>query len=123
VGRAASAIRGKLRSGGILLASIRDYDRLLVERPAVQGPAFYQQDGRRRIVFQLWDWMDDRRYRFHLYITRETDSGWETHHGVSEYRALRREELALTLESAGFRDVRWLEPPQTGFYQPIVLAS
>lgn len=63
--RAASEIRAKLRAGGTFLASIRDYDRLIVERPAIQGPAFYSDEGRRRIVFQLWDWIDERRYLFH----------------------------------------------------------
>ena len=38
----------------------------------MQGPAFYLDDGKRRIVFQVWDGEDERRYTFHLYITRET---------------------------------------------------
>src|SRR5262249_43721626 len=100
--QAAVELRAKLRDGGTLMASIRDYDKLLQERPVVQGPGFLDDNGRRRIVFQLWDWKDERRYTFHLYITRETDAGWETHHGASEYRALRRDELAKILEAADF---------------------
>ena len=121
--QAAAQIRTKLRAGGTLLASIRDYDRLMTERPQVQGPAFYADSGRRRIVFQLWDWMDERRYTFHVYITRETDAGWKTDHAASEYRALRREELTRILEAAGFVGVHWVFPEETGFYQPIVLAT
>ncbi len=120
--QAAAQIRAKLRDGGALVASIRDYDRLIVERPVVHGPAFHSDGDRRRIVFQLWDWIDERRYRFHLYITRETLEGWTTYHGAAEYRALLRDELTRILEITGFAEVRWLFPVETGFYQPIVLA-
>jgi hypothetical protein len=41
---------------------------------------------------------------------------------VSRFRALRREELGAALLDAGLVDVRWLMPPQSGFYQPLVLA-
>ena len=119
--KAAAEVRPKLRTGGIFVAGIRDYDRLMEERPVVQGPAFYSDGGRRRIVFQLWDWMDERRYQFHLYITRDTPAGWQTHHGVSAYRAVRRDELTGILENAGFVKVRWLLPAESGFYQPLVL--
>jgi glycine/sarcosine N-methyltransferase len=120
--RALAAVRSKLRPGGVFLASIRDYDCLVRERPVVHGPAFFSDDGRRRIVFQLWDWMDERRYRFHLYITRELERGWETLHGSSTYRAVLREEVSGMLHSAGFAEVRWLMPADCGYYQPIVVA-
>src|SRR5574340_344140 len=123
LGLAAANVRAKLRNGGVFVASIRDYDRLIEEHPAIQGPGFLSDAGRRRIVFQLWDWMDERLYTFHLYITRETATGWETHHGASIYRAIRREELTQVLERAGFVNVRWLEPAESGFYQPVVLGT
>jgi len=79
--QAAIQFRASLRPGGSFMASIRDYDRLPKERPAVQGPFFYSDEGRRRIVFQVWDWLDDRNYAFHLYITREIANAlWETVH-------------------------------------------
>jgi SAM-dependent methyltransferase len=118
---AAIQVRTKLRAGGVFVASIRDYDRLIEERPVVQGPSFFYDAGRRRIVFQLWDWMDERRYTFHLYITRDTRAGWQTHHGVSTYRAVLRDELTRILDAAGFSKVQWLLPAESGFYQPIVL--
>lgn len=120
--QAAAAIRSRLRPGGIFAASMRDYDQLLAERPVVQGPAFYSDAGRRRIVFQLWDWKDERRYQFHLYITREAAEGWRTHHSVATYRGVRREELTRILEGAGFAEIRWWMPAESGYYQPIVAA-
>ncbi|HET7206515.1 MAG TPA: class I SAM-dependent methyltransferase [Terriglobales bacterium] len=120
--QAAQGAYGKLRPGGSFIGSIRDYDRLIVERPAVQGPSFYSDNLSRRIVFQIWDWLDERRYRFHLYITRSTDSAWQTFHFTSTYRAVLRSELRHILEQAGFTNVRWLSPSDSGFYQPIFIA-
>lgn len=120
--RAAEQIRGRLSTGGSFLASIRDYDSLISQRPAVQGPSFYVDQGKRRIVFQVWDWLDERHYDFHLYITREVANGWDTFHTSARYRALRRDEVTEALTSAHFTQVRWLFPDESGFYQPIVLA-
>ena len=105
------------------MASIRDYDQLLKERPAFQGPSFYSDEGRRRIVFQIWDWLDDRRYAFHLYITRETANSWDTVHASAVYRGVLRDEVAAALSHAGFTNVRWLFPSNSGFYQPTVVAE
>jgi glycine/sarcosine N-methyltransferase len=121
--QAAQQAYGKLRPGGSFIGSIRDYDRLVVERPTTQGPSFYSDDGSRHIVFQIWDWLDERRYRFHLYITRNTQSAWQTFHFTSTYRAVLRSELQRILEEAGFINIRWLSPSDSGFYQLIFIAN
>lgn len=121
--RAAQQVYGKLRPGGSFIGSIRDYDQLLVERPTNQQPNFYSDDGGKRIVFQIYDWIDERRYRFHLYITRNTGSAWHTVHLTSTYRAVLRNELRGILAQAGFSNARWLLPPESGFYQPIFIAQ
>lgn len=121
--QAARQMRARLRPGGTLLASVRDYDQLVRDRPTVQGPAFYSDGDQRRIILQVWDWADDRRYTFHLYITRETPSGWNSIHGASVYRAILREEITSILASSGFANIRWLLPNESGFYQPVVIAT
>jgi glycine/sarcosine N-methyltransferase len=40
LGQAAAAIRSKLRPNGIFIASIRDYDALIVDKPTSQPPPF-----------------------------------------------------------------------------------
>jgi SAM-dependent methyltransferase len=131
LGQAAAAIRSKLRPNGIFIASIRDYDALLIERPTSQPPAFWGKPGNRRIVHQIWDWNDgtnsepgytDPSYRLHLYITIESAQGWKAHHFVSRYGWLLREELSSVLRDAGFNEIRWLMPAESGFFQPLVLA-
>jgi glycine/sarcosine N-methyltransferase len=120
--RAAVSMASRLKAGGLIVASIRDYDRALQERPSAPAPALFLDEGRRRIVHQVWDWTSDRDYTVHQYITRETDTGWESRHYCSPYRAVRREELGQILVGAGLREVRWTMPEESGFYQPIVLA-
>ena len=121
--QAAGQVRTKLRRGGTFVASIRDYDEILQQRPVVQGPGFFSDAGKRRIVFQLWDWQDERRYRFHLYITRETPTGWKNFHGVSAYRAVLRDEVTGILDRQGFTNIRLRFPHESGFYQPVVVAT
>lgn len=121
--RAAVQMRRKLRSDGLLMASIRDYDSLLQEKPVVQQPNFYSDGKGRRIVHQVWDWLDERRYAIHLYITREVQDRWESQHYVSTYCSIMRDELSQILARAGFTGCRWLGPDESGFYQPIVLAK
>jgi len=121
--QAAVQVRARLRVNGRFVASIRDYDLLTIEKPAVQGPNFFSDDGHRRIVFQVWDWLDDRRYVFHVYITRKVEGEWQTFHTAGAYRAVLKDELTAALGEAGFANVRWLLPGESRFYQPIVLAS
>ena len=105
------------------MTSIRDYDDLVVKRPVVNGPAFYSDDGGSRVVFQVWEWIGDKEYIFHLYITRKTTIGWQTIHAASVYRAVLRDELAAALNQAGFQNIRWISPEDSGYDQPIVLAK
>lgn len=110
-----------LKAGGIFVASIRDYDRLLQTRPAFQGPAFYSDDGRRRMVHQVWDWDGDE-YVVHLYLTWDDGSSSVTKHFATRYRAIRQSELVERLAASGFDGIEWLTPESTGYFQPIVIA-
>jgi SAM-dependent methyltransferase len=119
--RALQEIAGKLRAGGVLLATCRDYDHLIQTRPATQPPAFYGVRGSRRIVHQVWDW-DGEEYYIHLYISMETPAGWNVKHYVSCYCALLRDDLTASLHETGFTTAQWLEPSETLFYQPVLIA-
>ncbi len=120
---AAGSMKSKLRPGGLLLASIRDYDRLVVERPPVDMPRVFDGPEGRRIVLQVWDWEPDEPvYTFSHFILKQTDGEWETIHDQSRYRALLRGELDAILNQAGFKEIEWHMPEQSGYYQPIVTA-
>lgn len=119
--KALTAMRERLRPQGKLLASLRDYTSPLKRRPNTTAPSLFLDEGRRRIVFQVWDWVDERRYVLHLYITRHMPDGeWATNHFVGRYRAMTPKEVAALAKQAGFREVKVLQPADTGYYQPIV---
>ena len=106
------------------MLSVRDYSRHLAERPASTDAAIFDDGGLRRIVHQVWDWKDERRYTVHIFITQETGIGrWSNHHFVGEYRAIKTDELAALTHKAGFQEVRVDDASETGFYQPIVRAE
>ena len=63
-----------------------------------------------------------RRYTFHQYITYQQEGIWESLHFASTYYGWLRAELTDILSDAGFLGVRWLEPQESGFFQPMVLA-
>ena len=123
VRQALASMAAKLRPGGLFLASIRDYDQIVRDRPGGEGPRVIDDADGRRIAFQVWDWADDgHRYRLHQFLVRQTDDGWQTDHFDAEYRALLRDDLAVAVHRAGLVDVRWHEPKDSGYYQPIVTA-
>ena len=118
--RALRAMRSKLRSGGLLVASIRDYDN---ERPPAPPP--YVVDGPpRRLVVRMHDWdaPDSALYTVRFFFITETDGEWElTHHGA-RYRALPRAELEAAAADAGFDDIVWRDADDVGYHQPLLTA-
>jgi glycine/sarcosine N-methyltransferase len=119
---ACGALRRVLRPGGVLLASIRDYDEILRTRPSGDPPRrFVTADGE-RIVFQVWEWVSDDRYALRHFIMSRGPAGWSVSEHATTYRALPRRALSEALRKGGFDEVTWRMPEETGFYQPIVSA-
>jgi SAM-dependent methyltransferase len=122
---AAHQLHAVLRPGGLLIATIRDYDAAQ-PAPGAAVPTELRILGEgdsRRIVFQLWTWAaDGNSYEVEQFILRPQGEGWHTTSARTRYRALKREELSRALTAAGFRDVVWHMPEESGFYQPLVTA-
>ncbi len=112
-----------LRPGGLLLASIRDYDGLVAERPSTTTPRVFDGPDGRRVVIQVWDWLPDADlYDFTLLIVQQAGDGWQTQAHTARYRALRRADLDRAVRAAGLDDLHWHMPPESGYYQPILTA-
>src|SRR3712207_1005254 len=56
--QAALGMRSKLREGGLLVVSIRDYDDLIARKPRAEVPRVFDRPDGRQIAFQVWDWDD-----------------------------------------------------------------
>lgn len=114
---------GKLRTNGMILVSIRDYDLLQKESPSGMAPRKIQDKNGTRIYMQTWDWNNLRdSYEVELFLMKQTDSAWSTTSYKTTYRAWLRGEVSAALVGVGFQDIQWLMPEETGYYQPIVIA-
>ncbi|MCA1668175.1 MAG: methyltransferase domain-containing protein [Thermomicrobia bacterium] len=121
--RAAENMRAKLRSGGVVVLGIRDYDQLVRERPHVTSPVVMESAEGRRIIFQVWDWAaDGRSYQLELFILTGEGERWTTRSYTSRVRALLRKDLERALRAAGFRELQWHEPGETRHHQPLITA-
>jgi len=118
--RAVQSIADQTAGGGIFIASIRDYDELLKQKPTFSTPYVHKTDKGQKVSFQTWDWTGDN-YKFTQYII-DDEGSLQVGKFDCEYRAVRRDELTELLLSCGFTKVEWKFPEQTGFYQPIVIA-
>lgn len=121
LGSAVRSIAGRLKQGGMLVASIRDYDALLLTKPPYSPPYIHRTGEGQRVAFQTWQW-EGEHYRLVQYIIEDDDS-LQISRFACEYRAVRRDEMTSLLLDNGWIDVKWLFPEETGFYQPIVIAK
>ena len=118
---AVKSIAGQLAEGGMFVASIRDYDALLTQKPPYSPPYIHQTPSGQRVSFQTWHWNEDR-YKLVQYIIDDEDA-LQVHKFACEYRATTRSEISSLLLRHGCSKVSWLFPEETGFYQPIVVAK
>ena len=118
---AVKSITNQIVPGGMFVASIRDYDALLMDKPPYSPPYIHKTDKGQRVSFQTWNWDDDH-YKLIQYIV-DDEKTLQISKFECEYRALRREELTGLLISNGCSKVVWKFPEETGFYQPIVIAN
>ena len=117
---AVRSIAGRVRPGGIFVASIRDYDSILAEKPPYSPPYIHRTDRGQRVSFQTWSWSGDT-YRLTQYII-DDEGELRVSRFDCAYRAVRRQELTDLLLLAGCREAVWKFPEETGFYQPVVVA-
>jgi glycine/sarcosine N-methyltransferase len=118
IASALRAMRSKLRPAGLLVVSIRDYDK---ERPP-PPPPYVIAGPPRRVVVRMHDWdaPDSPLYTVRFFFLTETDDGWELAHHSARYRAMPRSELEGAAAGAGFDDIAWRE--EIGYHQPILTA-
>lgn len=118
---ATKSITNQIVIGGMFVASIRDYDALLMEKPPYSPPYIHKTDKGQRVSFQTWVW-DDNHYKLTQYIIDDEET-LQISKFDCEYRATPREELTNLLIANGCSEVVWKFPAETGFYQPIVIAK
>lgn len=119
-----SSVLAVLKPGGVFLASLRDYDRLRLDRPTGNMPRRIVDHYGERVYVQTWDWSEDgRSYDLRLFVLRPTTEGnWAGKPLLTRMRAYSRAEIVEEAEKTGFAACRWLAPDQSGYYQPVLVA-
>ena len=110
---AVKSIAHQITPGGMFVASIRDYDALLEQKPPYSPPYIHPTEKGQRVSFQTWEWKDDS-YKLIQYII-EDEQTLQIHKFECAYRATRREELSSLLLANGFSSAEWRFPEETGF--------
>jgi len=116
-------IRRVLADGGLLIISTRPYDEIRAEHPDYSPPWRSQTPDGRSVAFQLWDWHDDgARYDLEHFTLVPNGNSWDVSVRRATYWAITRAELTALVEAAGFTEVRWHEPEDSGFFKPVLTA-
>jgi glycine/sarcosine N-methyltransferase len=105
---ALAQMRSKLRPGGVLVVTLRDFDEALRSRApvartlAVEGPP-------RRVLVRLHDWDDAAPFYTlrAIVLTEQDGGGWTAEEHTTRYRALSRRELEHAAAAAALQSVRW----------------
>jgi len=78
---ALASMKARLKPGGLLIFSLRDYAALLENKPRFNNEHVQDRPDGRRVVFQLWDWASTGdRYHNSQFLIKETDDGYEVKH-------------------------------------------
>jgi len=110
-----------LRPGGGGLISLRSYDQEPRGRNIVKPYGVREENGKRYIPFQVWDFEGDY-YDFTLFLVEEDLSS----HAIkttalrARYYAISPDRLLGLLQEAGFQRVARLDE---GYYQPILVGT
>jgi SAM-dependent methyltransferase len=120
---ALTGMRRVLRPGGLLVLTMRAYEKERAERRPATVPQVTGTPAGRVVTFQLWHWhADGERYDLeHVQMLPDGDS-WRVNTRRATLRALTRAQFAEQVVRSGFTDVSWREPEAVGFFQPVLTA-
>lgn len=116
-------MRACLAPGGGCIVTLRDYAREERGRHLVKPYGVRVEDGRRYLLFQVWDFdADGERYDLGFYFVEEDlhTRQVRTHVMRSRYYALSTDRLCELMRAAGFLQVRRIDD---AFYQPVLVGT
>lgn len=117
------ALRGmysRLRPGGALIITMRDYDKVERGKGLVHPYGIRESAGSRYLVWQVWDFEDDQ-YDLSMYLVEDNlrDSRATTHVLRTRYYAISPANVLALMAEAGFERPQKLDD---AFFQPVLIA-
>lgn len=114
------AVHKLLNSGGVFLASFRDYAELLKTKPISAYPPRRNTVGNSTYtILKTWSW-DNNICTSDQYVIEETPSNRHLYHESYDQLAVTGKELCQLCESIGFAEVYWIVPSEIDYYQPVL---
>ena len=104
-------IARRINPSGLCLISIRNFERILAQKSRFNPRHLHEVDGRRVIVFDVWDYLENGLVRFNVFFLKEKekDGGWDVACRQMVYRAIYREDLTAELSRCGFGKIEILD--------------
>lgn len=101
-------MKARLRPGGVVLITMRDFDRALKDKPPM-APSTLIAGPPRRVLLRIHDWDPAGApfYTLRLLVLTQAANGWSVVEHTTRYRAVTREELARAAGAVGFAYVVW----------------
>jgi SAM-dependent methyltransferase len=109
------------RPGGGCLLTVRDYDREERGKGLVKPHGVREEDGRRYVIVQVWDF-EDQVYDMSMYFVGDdrTSEQLVTHVMRTKYNAVGTDHLLALMRAAGFTATERLDGR---FYQPVLVGN
>ena len=115
------AVNTCLRPGGGCIITVRDYDREQRGRGIMKPFGIREENGKRYIVWQVWDFIGDLYDLAVYFIEDDQQSGAATTHVFRhKYYAIGTSRLMGLMERAGFGAVERLDGV---FFQPVLIGT
>ncbi len=119
--KALFSMKSRLEKGGVLLVSLRDYERIRKERPSGMMPRLIRDEYGERVYFQTWDWAEDGSfYDMALHVSIRQDDKWVSKPINTRMYAHLLETVEKLFVKVGLSQVDVIYPSEDGFYQPVV---
>jgi len=109
------------RPGGGCLLTVRDYDREERETGIIKPYGVREQDGKRYIIFQVWDFVGQI-YDMSMYFVEDDRASEQlvTHVMRTRFNAVGTDKLLALMREAGFTSAERLDGC---FYQPVLVGN
>jgi len=120
-----TAMRKSLKPNGAILISVRNNDELRAQKPCGTLPRVIEDQFGKRIIVQTWGWNNaGDAYDLTMFILQKKRNEWRSQSYPSvPMRAFNQEEINQVLKLSGAIDIKWFSTPESGYYQPVVMAK